>query len=384
MLTSAIGRPSSSAPPLDRSVFPVTRRWAYCDHASVGPLPTPARDAVVAALDAQSVDGCKGIIDVESRTEAVRTSVARAIGAGVDEIAFMRSTSDGALLVANGLAWHAGDEVVLTDNEFGANAYPWLNLRDLGVATTLIRAPRERLTVETLERVATPRTRVVAVSYVGFSDGYRHDLAALGSWCRSRGVLFAVDAIQGFGHLPLDVEACKIDVCYFGVAKWLLSPQGLSVVYVRREIVDRLRPALCSWRSVREPMRFLDYAQPLADGARRFDGATINYPAVAGFGASLQLIADAGLERIERHVLGLTDRLISGARSARCSIVSDLDPSVRSGIVVLALGGRTTADLVKRASEADVQVTIRDTGVRVAPHGYNTEEDIDRVLSILT
>jgi selenocysteine lyase/cysteine desulfurase len=350
----------------------------------VGPLPTPTRDAVVAALDAQSVDGCKGIIDVESRTEAVRSSVARAIGAGVDEIAFMRSTSDGALLVANGLDWRDGDEVILTDNEFGANAYPWLNLRDVGVSTVLLRAPVQRLTVETLERVATPRTRVVAVSYVGFSDGYRHDIAALGAWCRERGIIFAVDAIQGFGHLPLDVAASCIDVCYFGVAKWLLSPQGLSVVYVRRELVERLRPALCSWRSVREPMRFLDYAQPLADGARRFDGATINYPAVVGFGESLRLITQASLEQIERHVLHLNERLVSGVRAAGHTIISDLDPRVRSGIVVLGLDGRTPEALASRASEADVQMTIRDSGVRVAPHGYNTEDDVDRILDVLS
>jgi selenocysteine lyase/cysteine desulfurase len=383
MLTSAIGRPSNSGTPLDRSVFPVTRRWAYCDHAAVGPLPTPTREAVVAALDAQMGEGCKGILDVEARKENVRSDVARAIGATPDEIAFMRSTSDGALVLATGLDWREGDEIIFTDNEFGANAYPWLNLRDLGIKTTLVRAPQERLTVETLERLATPRTRVVAVSYVGFSDGYRHDVAALGAWCRARGVILAVDAIQAFGYLPLEVAAWNIDVCYFGVAKWLLSPQGLSVVYVRRDLAERLRPALCSWRSVRDPMRFLDYGQPLADGARRFESATINYPGVIGFGESLRLITSAGLNRIEQHVLGLCGRLIDRARSAGIPISSDLDPSARSGIVLLGLGGRSTVELTKRAETAMVQATIRETGVRVAPHGYNTEEDVDRVLEIL-
>lgn len=365
-------------------MFPVTRRWAYCDHAAVGPLPQPTRDAVVAALDAQAVDGCKGIVDVEARAEEVRKAVAAAIGATADEIAFMRSTSDGALLVSNGLQWREGDEIIFTDNEFGANAYPWLNLRHAGVSPILLRAPRERMRVETLERVATQRTRGVAVSYVGFSDGYRHDIAAIGAWCRARGILFAVDAIQGFGHLPLDVAASKIDVCYFGVAKWLLSPQGLSVVYVRREIVDRLKPALCSWRSVREPARFLDYGQEFAEGARRYDGATINYPAMVGFAESLRLITSAGLENIEQHVLELGDRFIRGATSAGLPIISDLETAARSGIVVVGLGGKTTDDIAKRASEAKVQATIRDTGVRVSPHGYNNEADIDRLLDMLT
>ena len=346
-------------------------------------MPQPTRDAVVAALDAQTGDGCVGILDIESRLEAVRSEVADAIGATADEIAFMRSTSDGALLIANGLDWHEGDEVILSDNEFGANAYPWINLHNIGVRPLLVRAPSERLTVDTLDRMASDRTRVVTVSYVGFSDGYRHDLAALGAWCKARDVIFAVDAIQGFGHLPIDVSACDIDVCYFGVAKWLLSPQGLSVVYVRRDLAERLRPALCSWRSVREPMRFLDYTQPLLPAARRFDGATVNYPAAIGFAESLRLIKNAGLEKIEAHVLRLGDRFIAGVRALGLPIVSDLEPAVRSGIVVAGRGRNSVEELQQRARAAGVQVTIRDTGVRFAPHGYNTRGDVDRVLSIL-
>ncbi len=364
-------------------MFPVTRRWTYCDHAAVGPLPAPTRDAVVAALYAQSQDGCAGILDVERKLEAVRAAVAAAIGASVDEIAFMRSTSDGALLVSNGLDWRAGDEIVLSDNEFGANAYPWINLRDRGVDIVWVRTPRERLTVEALERLVTPRTRVVAVSLVGFSDGYRHDIAALGAWCRTRGVLFAVDAMQGFGYLPLDVGAARVDVCYFGVAKWLLSPQGLSVVYVRREVVERLRPSSCSWRSVVDPGRFLDYDQPLAPGARRFDGATVNYPAVIGFDESLRLLTRAGLDAVERHVLGLTGRVFEAAAAMRLQIVSDPDPKVRSGIVVVGLGGRTIEELSARFRAAGIQATIRAGGVRISPHGYNTAEEIDRVLDAL-
>lgn len=336
----------------------------------------------MAALDAQTADGTAGILDVESRVEAVRSSVADAIGATADEVGFMRSTSDGALLVANGLDWRDGDEVILADDEFGANAYPWLNLHDLGVRPLLVRAPSERLTVETLERMAGPRTRVVTASYVGFSDGYRQDLEALGAWCREKKIIFAVDAIQGFGHLPLDVKTCNVDVCYFGVAKWLLSPQGLSVVYVRRDLAERLRPALCSWRSVREPMRFLDFGQPLLPGARRFDGATVNYPAVIGFAESLRLIVDAGLEHIERHVLRLGDRFIAGVRSIGLPLVSDVAARVRSGIVVVARGPHSVEELQRRARSRGVQVTIRDSGVRFAPHGYNTDDDVDRVLSI--
>jgi cysteine desulfurase / selenocysteine lyase len=382
MSKTEIGRPLPLVPPLDRTVFPVTRRFAYCNHAAVGPLPQPARDAIVAALDAQMTQGCDGILDVEARAEAVRAEVAAAIGATAEEIAFMRSTSDGAILAANGLEWREGDEIIAADDEFGANAYPWLNLRDLGVTVKLARAPAQRLDVDLLDRVATKRTKLVAASHVGFLDGFRCDLNAIGAWCKSRGVLFAVDPMQAFGHLPLDVRAAHIDFCYFGVAKWLLSPQALSVVFVRRELVDGLRPALCSWRSVREPMRFLDYAQDFVEGARRFDGATVNYPALVAFHESLRLLRSAGFQQIERHVLALTQRLRDGASERGVQVLGDPAPARRSGIVLLDRGALSIDELARRARASDVQVTIRDSGVRVSPHGYNTTEDIDRVLRL--
>ncbi len=369
--------------PLDRSLFPITRSWAYCNHASVGPLPRPTRDAVAAVLDAQMNEGNAGILDVESHLEEIRAQTAAALNAASDDISFLRSTSDGALVAANGIAWRAGDEIILSDNEFGANAYPWLNLRDRGVRIRLVRTPRERLTVPTLERMRTPRTRLVAVSYVSSLDGYRHDLPALGQWCRDHDILLAVDAMQGFGPLPLDVTGWKIDVCYFGVAKWLLAPQGLSVLYIRRDLVDGMRPAHCSWRSVQQPMDFFDYGQQLLSGARRFDGGTVNYPALIGFRESLRLHTQASFSRIERHVLALTDRLIHGARAKSIEVKSELRDDARSAIVLLGLGRSNADELNAKALASRVGVTVRDTGVRVSPHGYNDEADIDAVLELL-
>ncbi|MBC5806376.1 MAG: hypothetical protein DLM53_12035 [Candidatus Eremiobacter antarcticus] len=373
-----------AAPVLDRRFFPVTAGWAYCNHAAVGPLPVGTRDAVLSVLDAQMRDGSAGILDVEANLESVRAQTAHAIGASSEEVAFLRSTSDGALVVANGLAWRPGDEIVMSDDEFGANAYPWLNLRDRGVRIRLVRAPQTRLTAEILERMTSERTRLVAVSSVGFLDGYRHDLKALGAFCRERRILFAVDAMQAFGYLPLDVRACNIDFCYFGVAKWLLSPQGLSVLFVRADLIDALRPSHCSWRSVKQPMAFLDYSQELAAGARRFEGGTINYPALMGFSASLRLLTSAGLDAIAAHVLALNERLIERVQAAGVTVVSDRSPSARSGILLLRPPRASVQVLSERASRAKVGITVRDSGVRVSPHGYNDASDMDAVADVLT
>jgi cysteine desulfurase/selenocysteine lyase len=205
----------------------------------------------------------------------------------------------------------------------------------------------------------------------------------IGRWCREHGVLFAIDGMQGFGHLPLDVRACNADFAYFGAAKWLLGPQGVSVVYVRRELIDRLRPALSSWRSVVDPMSFLEYDQPLHPDAQRFEGGTGNYPGIVALGVSLGLLTGAGLANIERHVLALTGRLIEGARRAGIEVISDLRPEARSGVVLLDRGGQSADVLTARFNDARVGVTVRNTGVRVSPHGYNDESDLDRVLECL-
>lgn len=368
--------------PLARGLFPVTQSWRYCNHAWNGPLPRPTRDAVVVMLDAQMHDGMAGTGPFEERREAVRAQVAAAIGARPAEVTFSRSTSDGAVLAANGLAWEPGDEVILSDNEFGANAYPWLLLRDRGVQVKFVRTPAARLTVEALEALATERTRLVAASYVGFYDGYRHDLPALGAWCRRRCILFAVDAMQGFGHLPLDVAAWQIDICYFAGAKWLLSPHGIGVVYVRDEVLERMRPVFASWRSMKQPYDFLDYAQELDPGAQRLDGGTIAYPAMIGLSESLRLLTEAGLENIERHVLGLTDLLEEEARRRGIEVVSDRSPGARSGILVLGLGGRSVEEVQARANAQRIAVTVRPHGIRVSPHGYNTADDVLSVLDL--
>ncbi|MBV8366871.1 MAG: aminotransferase class V-fold PLP-dependent enzyme [Candidatus Eremiobacteraeota bacterium] len=371
-------------PPLDRALFPIARDWAYCDHASVGPLPQPTRDILVEIFDAQMRLGKNGMAPIEAQRDAVRAQVAAAINAQPGEIAFMRSSSDGALLVANGVEWRAGDEIVLADDEFGANAYPWLNLRRRGVRIVLARAPGERISPEFLDRVATERTRLVAVSYVGFNDGYRNDVNAIGRWCKERDVLFAVDAMQGFGQLPFDVRASAADFAYCGTAKWLLSPHGTSFVFVRRELVQDMLPSMLSWRSVADPMRFLDYEQALHPDAQRFEGGSLNYPGVAAFGVSLDLLTHAGLENIERHVLALRERLVEGAKRSGIGVKSDFPQQSRSAIVLLDRGEADIDELRACSDAAKVGITVRDVGVRVSPHGYNDESDIDRVLAVLS
>ena len=366
--------------PLDRSLFAVTENFTYLNHAAVGVLPRPTREALHAFLDAHAEGGVMGVFPYERDMPAYRAKIASFIGAQPGTIAVLRNTGDGANAIAGGFPWQPGDELILPDNEFPANAQPWLPLRDRGVNIRFIETRKERLTPDVLRRAITPRTKIVTVSWVSFEDGYRHDLAALAEIAHANGALLAVDAIQGLGAFPLDVQACGIDALYCGGAKWMLALQGVSFLYVRPELLDRFTLATPGWRSVGDMWNFLQYDQPYAADATRFEGGTPNFIGALSLARSIEVIQSAGTSRIGAHVLNLTDRLAEGLCREGADIAGRRSATESSGIVTFALPGTDSIALGKALQHDGIVTTYRANGVRVAPHGYNTAAEIDALL----
>ena len=355
----------------------------YLNHAAAGVLPFATRDALVTLVDGQARAGVLGFVPVESTLDRYRERVGAFVGARGSEIAFLRNTGDGANTIARGLDWREGDEIVVSDNEFGSNALPWLALREQGVRVTFVRTAHERMTPAVLAKTMTARTRLVALSWVSFADGYRHELAPLAELAHARGALFCVDAIQGLGAFPLDVRAAGIDALYAGGAKWLLAVPGVSFLYVSEALQERLAVRWRGWRDVRDIWNFLDYEQPLAASAARYEGGTQNFLGIAALGASVDVLAGAGVARIGEHVLGLTDRLVAGLESRGAHIATLRGPGISSGIVTFALPGHDAIELGRRLGRQGFVTTYRATGIRVSPHGYNTEDEIDAFLAAL-
>ena len=304
-----------AAAPLAREAFALAPGLVYVNHAAVGVLPIATRDALHAMIDDHAERGVLGVAPRELAVPGYRRRIAELIGGRGEEIALLRNTGDGATVIAQGLDLGPGDEVITGANEFGANAYPWLVLRERGVTVTLIDAPRERMTPDVLRRYVSSRTKVVAVSWVTFDDGYRHDLAALAEVAHAAGALFVVDAIQGLGAFPLDVTATGVDAIYAGGAKWLMALQGVSFLWLRAALLDRVAVRLPGWRSVANMWDFLDYAQPPAPDASRYDGGTPNFLGALSLATSIEVLASAGIERIAAHVVALTDHLADGLAS---------------------------------------------------------------------
>ncbi len=217
-----------------RDEFPVTRNYVYLDHAGVAPVSLRVKRAVEEFISDATESGAFNYTSWTKRVEEIRRKSAALIGAESEEVAFVRNTSHGISIVAQGLDWKEGDNLIVYEKEFPSNIYPWLNLKERGVEVRFISSPNERILIEDIEGLIDSRTRLITLSSVQFSSGFRVDLKSVGELCRRKGVLFFVDAIQSLGVVPMDVEEFHVDFLAADGHKWLLSPEGTGIFYCRR------------------------------------------------------------------------------------------------------------------------------------------------------
>ncbi|HEY66232.1 MAG TPA: aminotransferase class V-fold PLP-dependent enzyme [Caldilineae bacterium] len=368
-----------------RVLFPVTKEKVFLDHAAVSPISQPVYEAIRAYLDARLKYGTSPYGDEESPTEVVRARAARLIGARPEEIAITRNTSHGIMLVADGLDWRPGDNVVCAETEFPATVYPWRSLAPRGVEVRIVPARDHRVPLDGLREAINARTRVVSISFVEFLTGYRNDIAAIAQMCREKGALLCVDAIQGLGAIELDVEAMGIDFLSAGAFKWLLGPPGAAIFYCRAERLDDLGHAVLGFGGTdHEPGDYFSFDLPWKKDASRFEEGVLSHTSVVGFAASLKLLLDIGISRIQARVLELTDYLLERLRGRRVEIITPhACPEERSGIVSFIPKGQDPAALAERMAEADIVISHRGSAIRVSPHFYNTTDEIDRFLEFV-
>jgi len=378
--------PAYDVDELRRNEFPwaVRGESIYLNNAATGPMPMRAR-AARAAFEALRDEPFR--ISYEQQFGALhraRALCARLIGAEASEIALMVNTSYGLNLAARALGLRAGDVVLTFDREFPANVYPWMAVPGVRVVRLpcLDTLPDEEAMLRTLDE---PGVRVVTVSWVQFSTGYRVDLARLGRECRARGIRLVVDAIQGVGAHPIDVGAADIDLLACGGQKWMLSPWGTGFLYVRPELVRALEPVDIGWLSMRGSDDFstlTEYDLTFRDDARRFEVGTLPAQAFATMAASVELLLELGIDRVAAHIASLTQRLVDWVASREdVRLITPADASRRAGIICVAPAD--TAAAARRLQDAGVAFAVREGVIRLAPHCFNTAEEIERVVSEL-
>jgi cysteine desulfurase/selenocysteine lyase len=362
-----------------RREFPVTKRWAYFDHAAVAPLTERARRTLTEYADELANNGDVHDSDHVRRVEEVRRRAAQLLNADPLDIAFVKNTSEGIGIVAEGLRWRVGDNVVTAEDEYPANLYPWMNLAERGVELRRVPSREGRISLDDLRSAIDGHTRLVSLSFVEYASGFRNDLFAVGQMCREKGVLFFVDAIQGLGVLPLDVQQMPIDFLAADGHKWLLSPEGAGLFWLRREWIDQLHPVGIGWNSVLDSRNFSHVEFRLKPHAGRWESGTLNVGGILGLGASLELLLAIGIEAIAERVLYLTDYFCERCRQAGLQVYSSRRPGEASGIVSVLVDD--VGAVVQRCREAGIVVNQRAGRLRVSPHAYNSIEELDHLVA---
>lgn len=363
--------------------MPVSERWAYFDHAAVAPLSAPAHAAIMAWADDAARHGDTTWNGWSELVERTRRTAAAMLGALPEEIALVPNTTAGINLVAEGYPWQAGDNVVVPASEFPSNLYPWLNLKQKHVEVRLVPADDGCLDLNRLGAACDARTRIVALSWVGYAAGWRIDVAAAADMAHAHGALLFLDGIQGLGAFPLNVTQTGVDFVAADGHKWMLGPEGAGLFFLRQEHLDRLLPCGIGWHSVVHAGQFGNAELALRPTAARYEGGTWNTGGFVGLGASLELLADAGVERIAGRILDLTDEICRRLGEMGAVVASRRHADHKSGIVAFELPGRNPQAVRHNCLRNRVALACRGGKLRASPHAYNDHSDIDRLICAL-
>jgi selenocysteine lyase/cysteine desulfurase len=359
-----------------REQFPVTKTLIYLNHAAVSPLVRPAAEAMQQFAEDSLQNGSLHYTDWLATYQSLRQSTARLINGTPEEVALLKNTSEGIATVAMGLDWRAGDQIVAFTEEFPANQYPWRRLESKGVNIRWLSV------TDPLDKIdeATRGARLLAISFVQYLTGYRANIQAIGEICRRHGAIYFVDAIQGLGAFPIDVQACHIDALAADGHKWLLGPEGCAILYISRDLQERVEPMEFGWTNV---VGYNDYGardMALRPDAGRYECGTLNTIGCYGLRASMDFLLEIGTGRLAPAIQALGDRIDEGVRHKGYEVLGNRTPETGAGIVSFRKPGLHSDVVVARLREQGITAASRAGWVRTSPHFYITAEEIDWML----
>jgi selenocysteine lyase/cysteine desulfurase len=354
----------------------------YLNHAATGPISTGVQEAIRRQTEIHASHNETASRHFEPVYKQCRASAARLVGAHIERVAFIQNTSHGISLIANGQDWREGDNVIVPEMEFPSNYLAWLNLADRGVELRRLRLVERRVTPEELRRTIDSRTRVVALSHVQFFNGFRVDLPAIADVVHDHEAMLVVDGTQSVGAVPIDVEAMGIDALVVSAHKWMLGPLGIGFMALSDEMFSRTHVTQIGWLSVNSPFAFnreLDFP----NDATRFEPGTENSAGIFGLAQRIREIETYTVERIEQRILGLNERLAELARRQGFDVRSPMESGARSGILSLHHPIAANPGTVEFLQGEGIYIGFREGALRVSPHYYNSEDEIDRLVVAL-
>ncbi|GAV20372.1 putative cysteine desulfurase [Mariprofundus micogutta] len=355
--------------------FPLYDDLIYLNHAAVGVWPKRTADAVKAFADENMHRGAAGYLEWMKTERELRGRLKRLINAdSVDDIALSKNTSEALSLIAYGLEWQAGDNIVSTNQEFPSNRIVWESLKERGVELRLADLS-ETDPESAMQELCDERTRLLTVSSVQYGTGLRMDLNRLGHFCSRNDILFCVDAIQSLGAMQFDVEACQADFVVADAHKWMLGPEGIAVFYSRPEAREQLKLSQYGWHMVERAGDFDATDWSPARSARRFEPGSPNMLGIYALNASLSLFEDIGMDVVEEKVLANARQLMDWVASeAQLELITTDQPGRFAGIVTFRhkkLDREGHAGLYRKLMADGVICANRAGGIRFAPHFYS-------------
>ena len=365
--------------------FPILEHGLYANHAAIAPWPRLTSQAVADFAVENSETGPEKYNHWLLRETKLRKRLASLVNAvSEDDIALLKNTTEGVCTVANGVDWRHGDNVILPLGEFPSNRLPWLALQSLGVEIREVDIRSTSEPEQALLEGMDQRTRLLSVSAVQWTDGFRLKLETLGEACQQNGVFFFVDAIQQLGGMQIDVQACHIDFLAADGHKWLLAPEGIAVFYCREGIREQLQVSQQGWRMVDEPYQFnRDQWQP-SKTAIRFEAGSPNTLGQAALFASVGLLQDVGLQQVEANITANSYALSNGlAEIPGIELLRAFDPNRVSGIVSFKLADGHPARLHRALKGAGLSCAVRGDAIRLSPHFYQAGKPVLEMLDLI-
>lgn len=366
-----------------RSFFPHTNTGLiYFNHAATSPLPSTVTEKISEYIQERSLNNIDNFARVSGFVESTKADLGQMLNCAAERIAYQDNTTNGINILASGIKWKKGDRILLNDIEFPANVYPFLNLRDEGVEIDMAKSHNGIVSAEDIISKIKPGTRLVAISFVQFLTGYRVDLEKIGNYCSENGIIFSVDAIQGLGAIRLDVKKCKIDFLSAGTQKWLMGLQGLAFIFLTEKLQNELDMKYVGWLSVEDAWNMLKYNLTPLKTAERFQNGTISHIGVFAFRGAMDLFLEFGWEEIELQVLNNAKYLSNSLQEIGFKpLLSGCSDENLSGIVTFPHD--RAGEIFKYLSEKNINCSVREGMLRLSPHFYNSNGEIDRVTEAL-
>lgn len=365
--------------------FALREDVVYLNHAAVSPWPRRTAEAVAQFAEENAVQGSLDYPKWLQTEQALREQMAALLNAAsADDVALVKNTSEGLSLVAYGLEWQAGDNVVTSDQEFPSNRIVWESLADQGVEVRAAALDRGDSPEEALFERVNENTRLIAISSVQYATGLRMDIEQIGRFCREKEILFCVDAIQSLGAVRVDVQSAAVDFLAADGHKWMLGPEGLGLFYVRPEVRDRLKLPQFGWHMVEDAGNFDRKAWQIAGSARRFECGSPNMLGIHALQASLSLLFEHGLDRVHDAVLERSRRLLEAfADCPNLELITSPAPGRYAGIVTVRHRRRSQGELFELLRQNGIFCALRGGGIRLSPHFYTPTGQLESTIDLL-